>query len=83
MAAGRPVVCTFCNVTVYDYTGPAERVVFKADYFAPRKDFPKPDQNTPLACPNCGEKWTAVSNQIDGIRMAVSPATRGSGVVKY
>ena len=83
MRAGKPVVCTYCNVTIYDYTGPSAKVSFKAEYFDPRKDFPKPDPQTSLRCPNCGEKWTAVSNQLDGIRMAIDPSTRGSGTVKY
>ena len=83
MTKGKPVVCTYCNETIYGYVGPAERVSFKVEYFEPRGAFPKPDASTSLVCPNCGERWTAVSNQVDSIRMAIDPATRGSGVVKY
>jgi hypothetical protein len=83
MSQARPVICTYCNEAIYHYTGPSHRVVFKADYFEPRAGYQRPDPASPLACPNCGERWVAVSLQGDAIRMAVSPATRGSGVVKY
>lgn len=83
MAHARPVICTYCNETIYDYTGPDEKVVFKAEHFAPRRGFPAPAPDARPECPNCGERWVAVSLQGDSIRMAVSPATRGSGVVKY
>jgi hypothetical protein len=78
-----PVVCTYCNETIYDYTGPTDKLAFKAEHFAPRGSFPAPDAASKLACPNCGERWVAVSRQIDSIRMAIDPATRGSGTVKY
>lgn len=78
-----PVVCTFCNETIYDYSGPAGKIVFKAEYFSPRRGYTPPDATTQLVCPNCGERWVAVSIQIDSIRMAVDPSTRGSGTVKY
>jgi hypothetical protein len=83
MPQPRPVVCTYCNETIYGYTGPGDRVVFKAEYFEPRGGYSRPASSSGLACPNCGERWTAVSLQGETIRMAVSPATRGSGVVKY
>ena len=83
MGHAKPVVCTYCNETIYDYIGPAERVSLKAEFFVPRRDFPKPDARTRLVCPNCGERWTAISKQVDSIRMAIDPATRGSGTVKY
>ena len=83
MADSLPVVCTYCNNTVYDYTGPRDKVSFKAGFFQPRGGAPKPDPETPLVCPSCGERWTAVSLQIDGLRMAIDPSTRGSGTVKY
>ncbi len=83
MARAIPVVCTYCNETIYQYTGPDDRVVFKAEHFAPAGEFPAPDPASKLACPNCGERWVAVSLQGDSIRMAISPATRGTGTVKY
>lgn len=83
MAAPLPVVCTFCNRTIYDYAGPAGRVVFDAVHFTPRNNVPALEPTSKLACPLCGEKWVAVSIQLDSIRMAVDPATRGSGTVKY
>jgi hypothetical protein len=79
----RPVICTCCNETVYMYRGPKERVVFKAEYFIPRKDLPAPAEETKLACPSCGERWVAVSLQDETIRMAIDPSTKGTGVVKY
>ena len=83
MAESRPVVCTFCNRTLYDYSGPADRVVFDAQYFAPRRGVAPLVSASKLVCPLCGEKWVSVSIQLDSIRMAVDPATRGSGTVKY
>lgn len=83
MAATLPVTCTFCNKIIYDYSGPTDRVVLDAAHFAPRRGFEKPSATTGLVCPHCGERWVAVSLQIDGLRMAVDPTTRGSGVVKY
>ena len=81
--AALPVVCTYCNETVYDYTGPTGKVSFRAEYFAPRGAYPAPDPASPPVCPSCGERWVAVSVQIDSIRMAINPATRGTGTVKY
>jgi hypothetical protein len=81
--ASLPVVCTYCNETIYDYAGPLERIAFRPEHFTPRGGHPAPDATTPLACPNCGERWVAVSVQIDSIRMAIDPATRGTGTVKY
>jgi hypothetical protein len=78
-----PVVCTYCNETIYDYTGPGGTVAFKAENFSPRPGFSAPDTTSKLVCPNCDERWVAVSVQIDSIRMAVDPATRGTGTVKY
>ena len=83
MPEGKPVVCTYCNETIYYYTGPDERVSFKADLFEPRGGYPRPGPDSALACPNCGERWTAVSIQADSLRMAIDPSTRGSGTVKY
>jgi|CXWL01.1.fsa_nt_gi predicted RNA-binding Zn-ribbon protein involved in translation (DUF1610 family) len=83
MAESRPVVCTFCNRTIYDYSGPTDRVVFDAVHFAPRRGVPALEATSKLACPLCGEKWVSVSVQLDSIRMAVDPATRGTGNVKY
>lgn len=83
MAGTRPVVCTFCNRTIYDYSGPADRVVFEAAYFAPRRGVPPVSSTSTLVCPLCGERWVSVSIQIDSIRMAVDPSTRGTGTVKY
>lgn len=83
MAGSRPVVCTFCNRTIYDYSGPSDRVVFEAAYFAPRRGVPPVGAESRLVCPLCGQRWVSVSIQIDGIRMAVDPATRGTGNVKY
>ncbi len=83
MAESRPVVCTFCNRTIYDYSGPSDRVVFDAAHFAPRRGVPALESASKLACPLCGEKWVSVSIQLDSIRMAVDPATRGTGNVKY
>ncbi len=81
--AALPVVCTYCNTTIYEYSGPAGTVAFKAEYFRPRGAFPAPDATTRLDCPKCGERWVAVSVQIDSIRMAIDPSTRGTGTVKY
>jgi hypothetical protein len=78
-----PVVCLFCNETIYDYTGPTPHVELKAEHFEPRSGFPAPDATSRLACPNCGERWVAVSVQIEGLRMAVDPSTRGTGTVRY
>lgn len=83
MAGSRPVVCTFCNRTLYDYSGPVDRVVFDSTYFLPRKGVPAVQSTTKLICPLCGERWVSVSVQIDSIRMAVDPSTRGTGTVKY
>lgn len=83
MAESRPVVCTFCNRTIYDYSGPSDRVVFDAAHFAPRCGVPALESASRLACPLCGEKWVSVSIQLDSIRMAVDPSTRGTGNVKY
>ena len=81
--ASLPVVCTYCNETIYDYTGPEEKVVFKAEYFTPRAGYTQPDPSARPACPNCGERWVAVSVQLGSIRMAIDPSTRGTGTVKY
>lgn len=78
-----PVVCTFCNRTIFDYTGPTAKVSFKAEYFVPKKEVPAPDERTSFVCPLCGERWVAVSVQLDSIRMVVDPATRGTGTVKF
>lgn len=83
MADSRPVVCTFCNRTVYDYAGPVDRIVFDAGNFTPRQGVPPVAPTSKLACPLCGEKWVSVSIQLDSIRMAVDPSTRGTGTVKY
>ncbi len=81
--ATRPVICTYCNHAVYDYSGPPGAVVFDAEYFSPRRSYPQPVGDSALVCPNCGERWVAVSIQIDSIRMVVDPSTRGTGTVKY
>ena len=81
--AALPVVCTYCNRTIYDYTGPEEKIAFIAEFFEPRPGYARPDPTSKLACPECGERWVAVSVQIDSIRMAIDPATRGTGTVKY
>lgn len=81
--ASLPVICTYCNQAVYDYSGPPGKVAFKAEYFSPRRDFAPPQGDSELICPNCGQRWVAVSLQIDSIRMVIDPATRGSGTVKY
>lgn len=78
-----PVVCTYCNETIYDYTGPTEKVVLKAEHFSPRPGYEKPDPTSRLECPNCGKRWVAVSVQLEALRMAIDPATRGTGSVKY
>lgn len=83
MASSLPVTCTYCNRVIYDYTGPTDHVVVEAAHFTPRKGFEAPSPTSGLVCPNCGERWVAISLQLDGVRMAVDPATRGSGVVKY
>ena len=83
MAVSRPVVCTYCNRTIYDYSGPEDRVVFDAVHFKPCTGVPPLDPASKLGCPLCGERWVSVSIQLDSIRMAVDPATRGTGNVKY
>ena len=81
--AALPVICTYCNTAIYDYSGPPGKVAFKAEYFRPRRGFAAPDERSRLVCPKCGERWVAVSVQIDSIRMVIDPATRGTGTVKY
>ncbi|MBK6428521.1 MAG: hypothetical protein IPF82_20720 [Blastocatellia bacterium] len=83
MADTRPVVCTYCNRIIYDYSGPVDRVVFDAEHFEPRHGVPSINATSKLVCPLCGERWVSVSVQLDSIRMAVDPATRGTGNVKY
>ena len=81
--ASLPVVCTYCNETIYDYAGPLDHIALKPEFFTPRARFSAPDSTTRLVCPNCGERWVAMSVQVDSIRMAIDPATRGTGTVKY
>jgi len=75
----KPVICTFCNAEIYDYTGPDPNIQLKAEYFKPLNDFSAPSSGSDLRCPRCFTKWVSFSSQMGQLRMLVDSAYAGSG----
>ncbi|MBI4468442.1 MAG: hypothetical protein HY650_03865 [Acidobacteria bacterium] len=77
----KQVLCTYCNAHLYDYSGPEDKVSFKADHFTPASDgYPRPRRGDELKCPECGIRFVAFSNQIDGLLMLAEWPFEGTGM---
>ncbi len=78
----KPVFCTYCNTHVYNYTGPVDKIEFKAQNFAPTSTkFKSPESGQDTICPHCAVRFIGLSNQVDQIRMLIDWQYQGTGEV--
>lgn len=78
------VLCTHCNTHLYDYSGPADKVSFKAGLFASASEgFPQPQSGDELRCPECGIKFLAFSNQVDSVLLLADWPYEGTGMQEW
>lgn len=78
----KPVICCYCNTEIYHYTGPVERIDFRATNFTPSNPkFKTPQAGQPLACPHCAIKFVGFSHQNNQIRMLIDWHYKGTGEI--
>ena len=78
------VLCTYCNTHLYNYSGPEERISFKAEWFSPTSDgYPRPQSGDELKCPECGIKFAAFSNQVNTLLLLAEWPYEGTGMQEW